>query len=882
MAKVRPSHFAHSSNPFITRGDPLSAEDIASTFIVPDKWFARLQDPFHHIIEGNLGSGKTMVLRAMSAPVRAAVQALNQKMLSHIYRSSYIGVYISFSSKHTSIFRQEQDDSRLQALFMLWLNARIAQELLGALAVMLGDDWRTISQKEPQEIFSLLLAELRVPLVHTPSGALTLSDAGRTLESIANDVRKSITVDGNVSFAYASAPIREAVEQPRLPEDYLTSAIRILQDSMPGVTALLPVYVLFDYCEELPESLQRVVNGFFCWQEGQAFFTKACFLPGGLRTNRTVSGRELVRPDEVRDMRIEWDWLSDEYLLFCQKVASGHLARFRALHPDLSVSSSLEEFLGVSDPLDELARVTGDADKELARDRVRTALALSGEIGAADVDRVLFHEIHRRGARKTYSSCRGLTALSSGNIRTFMTLCEMAFNIEYDRSSQDAYRTVSCESQDQAARQVAKEWMNSRIPTTTSVYEAEVKHLVQSFGRTLRALHQRSPHDCVWRALSVISRDGSPVLLSGETQEVIRSAVQAGILRRRTEADDLLVFDVPTVFAPEWDLNCTPGEHLEVDAPTIERMAAVFVPKGGRDGKGKKETLPLIADGLDTPDVFVAMPDKDETGVTFAESLIRKIVENSFGGRLVRLESSKDEMLPDAIRELIRDRVSLMFVDITRHKPNVLFEYGIAIASRVPVHAIYNTAYRKFDHRVLPEVLQGIRVIRFSSRGGKTTLEREVEDRLARWKEGRGSERMCVIKRACPFPKPETRDVVVVLGPDSDEWRRDILSHIQEVAHGAGCAAEAIPRATRPTIPPICIRCNLIRQSRFVLVDGGVGEKSMPLLLGMAFALDKNPMLLRRGGRDWEPSCWQGKKVLVFDTPEQLADALKQSVDWSK
>jgi hypothetical protein len=49
----------------------------------------------------------------------------------------------------------------------------------------------------------------------------------------------------------------------------------------------------------------------------------------------------------------------------------------------------------------------------------------------------------------------------------------------------------------------------------------------------------------------------------------------------------------------------------------------------------------------------------------------------------------------------------------------------------------------------------------------------------------------------------------------------------------------------------------------------------------MAYALDKGPLLLKRGSQEWEPSCWQGENVIVFEAVDDLVHHLEHAIDWS-
>jgi hypothetical protein len=269
--------------------------------------------------------------------------------------------------------------------------------------------------------------------------------------------------------------------------------------------------------------------------------------------------------------------MSDDYRHFCRDVASRHLSRFSEIHPDVEVTTSADTLLPGIHPLEELAAVVGEVDASRVMERVKKHLPQKGTPELSDFRRVLFFEIHNRGAAKKYSGLDEFAALSSGNIRTFMRLCEGAFDLAFERTAIGAYKAIAPDVQDIAARQVAREWLTSRIPTTTSVYEGEVRHLVESFARMLKERYTRGPQECVWRRLRVTPKDNMPVSLSADVQESVRSAVQAGILKSIPSPADAFVFEVAPVFAPEWDLSFELAGTLDVQPAALEHMMTLFL-----------------------------------------------------------------------------------------------------------------------------------------------------------------------------------------------------------------------------------------------------------------------------------------------------------------
>lgn len=522
------SFFSRSTNPFITRGDPLSPEDIASTFSIPENFFHNAQDPFHHVIEGDLGSGKTMILRAMSAAVRSTIEKSQPDEVKRMYPRQYLGVYISLSSDYTSIFRCNEENSLMKTLFVMWLNVRMAQELVAALSLFLADkkpdEWLEVEQRYLDTVLSFIGVD------NGPHTVKALGDSIVILDRLANKIRNSVNVEGNVKLREDEFSLTKAVGNTVNPEEFLNTIIRESLRLTPIVSELMPCYLLLDSYEELPESLQLITNGLFLWRQQPVFFTKVCTLPNGIRTFNTIYGKKIVRPDELHETKIQWNWESNEYAVFCRSVASNHLKRFSDINKGIDIEPSPDNlFIGLS-PGEELAQLIGLRGQEKINEFAKESLCVKETPDVDGIRRVLFNEIHKRGSTKCYSGLRELTILSSGNIRTFMRLCECSFDFEHKGQKPSAYRKISPRSQHQAAEQVANEYITTKIATTTSEYEEEVRHLLSSFLGYVREYHKQCPHNSVWRSLRIAEINGGDVLLPAIVQDTIDAAIRGGFL----------------------------------------------------------------------------------------------------------------------------------------------------------------------------------------------------------------------------------------------------------------------------------------------------------------------------------------------------------------
>jgi hypothetical protein len=875
---IPPSYFSRSANPFSTRGDPLSDEDIASTFIIPEKFFYRVQDAFHHIIEGDVGSGKTMILRAMSTPVRFAIESFRPDAANRIYNVQYTGIYISFSAKYISAFCYDEEEigSDLKKLFRIWLNTRIAQEWLAAILLF----QKTTQSQRLIELENRFL-KMVFDLMGVSGSVQNPNDIGDSLiilDDLANTIRNSVDIDGNVRFLSNRFSLAKAMDFVKSPEDFASSTIEETIRQIPEVLELMPCYLLLDSYEELPEPYQRITNGLFSWRKDQLIYTKVGTLPNGIKTGKTERNRDIVRPDEAHETKIEWMWESDEYSDFCRSVATNHLARFAQMQPNINVNRNPENLFLSIKTVDELAKLTGFSVEELKSKTGKNIYDINLETTDDEIRKILFHEIHRKGSVKIYNSLSELTILSSGNIRTFMRLCESSFNFEYQQYRKSAFNTISIKSQDKAVREVSKEYITEKISTTTLEYQEEVRHLIKTFLRQLQVRHLKGPEEAVWKTLSVVESEDSEAFIPHILQETINFATQAGFILPRVSADENLLYDFLPIFAPQFNLNFKTEGILGFNSSEFSRMFKFYLRRSGSkkiiDGKQKN----LF--GTEAPKVFVAVPDEPGKGTNYAIGVIRKVVEKSFNGDLVPVEKSKEEMLPEAIREVIRDKTSIMFVDTTRILPNIMFEYGIAIASKLPVYQIYNTAYRKYDNRRQPDILQARRVIKYSSHSKKQLLAKEITDRIDRWKNNIIKARKCVIRSTCPFPETQTKRIILILGNYTEEWKDEVFPTIKAIGDEYKIKVEIAPQIIRNGVYKICTRCNLIRESKFTLIDVSSKEPEMALLLGMAFEFDKNPIVVKRGEGQWAPSCWQGKTVIRFSSPDELRANLISTIDW--
>ena len=378
------------------------------------------------IIEGGRGSGKTMCLRSLEAPI--AIERTESKSITDPLLN-YFGIYMHIN-RGSFVLTSEKEimcvgEPPARILFLDDLNLQFTEQLLRTIKVCIEKDYLEINPDTQKDICNGIVSILG------SDGATSLSSFNELLNWIDEQkrhIRKFLAKKiMNVEYQYEGR-FTEIITFNKICE-LLLSIIPELKEKT--------VFLLLDEYENLFKSQQIIVNTLLKQADSSLTLKIATKFGGVLTTDTLFKNQPLQETNDYAKIGLDYnladsdDWEHYKKLLLgitknmlsskyaesdIQKLLEGSVDDER-VHPEQLKTQLKEMFSSKIPDLDTYS----DSEINIKISYYKNTL--------------IFRELYRKKLRKRqYSGFHSFAFLSSGIVRYFLELCGMAYYIAHGKA----------------------------------------------------------------------------------------------------------------------------------------------------------------------------------------------------------------------------------------------------------------------------------------------------------------------------------------------------------------------------------------------------------------------------------------------------------------
>ena len=532
---------------------------LANSFSQPERAkYDRIQGRRPVLLEGGRGSGKTMILKSLTA--RIAVTRRRRKFFREC-GIDYFGVYLKLTRGAFATTPRAMVDSLGETLatraFMNELTLQMLQALVEELSACASTSMLTISPQEERQLAQAISREVR-PDTTAASSPIDFAQLGSFLAGEARTVRNYVERRG----IYAEHPPYAGCSINHETVGKVWKSVRTTIPELARVSA----YLCLDEYENLLPFQKIVLNTFvkFCAPE---FGVKLAAKRTAFSDAQTLEGQELQEGHDYSTVVLDYN-LSDndefrhyQQLLrsICQKTlkqegfGATNIAELLANaegHDGIDqseIESELVEMLRQQD-----VDPTGIPERKLAEYRHRLGYA------------ALYRVLRNRGNKeKCFAGFDDFTYLSSGIIRYFLELCGTAYYTAVQNGvNVKSGQPIPIDSQAVAARIISSYYLSTIRRNIEEVGPA-IQQLVIDLGDILRMklLRHLSEPEAARIAIS------DPQFLTQEPQTFV------GRLLDTAEKESVFQLEGPRGgFRPKHPSDVQPKEYVlnRIYAPVLE------------------------------------------------------------------------------------------------------------------------------------------------------------------------------------------------------------------------------------------------------------------------------------------------------------------------
>lgn len=687
------------TNPFWSKAvESLTYKEIVEHFAEPYDYESYCL-PNHQVLLGWPGSGKSMILRSLSAPVLS--KRKGERNLP------FLGVYVPLVPYQIDPLILAGRNTETHELFEGYFTSYVLAKLLTTIKDLTGgvDEQilRVIIDNVDQLSFKLKIG-FKTETIESENVINRLEQVYR---DIADWVVENQTLDA------------ELYGQPILKIEKLLSIIEQIHSTIVKTERLSgPICLLidgYDYLKEFSPLVNILIS--------KEILSFLCVKLGAVKVGNLIrkdrNGRQLKHGRDYDVLVIDSVPDDPHYYKFIQLLAN---KRLQGLSNQLGKELEITAFL------------PDDAPKSLSEMPISSRL----------------RTLKRERKKEAYFGFDAFVKLSSGNVKKFLDLCEKAFELTVSKAVDSSQITptpakITWKQQADAIYTMSQRFYRTEIHTRCEDFALAIQGLVTHFCKDLV---NKFAEDESFEGMGIDIED--PQNLDPIARQAIREAIQGMVFQCSKE--DRVSVELPgnyipqkialnRLLTPKYGLSYNLGETYPITADYINKKLYEPVtdqpdyPIKTRPKKREDEAPRFWGKKafLSSPMVEIDRPDRNKRLIRVIFELINAKLPQE---RLPRQRSdiiqdvyelAKRGDFRDEIYEVIKN-ASFTLHDVTTFRPGVAFEVGLSIGYKKPFFLLWDESERPFNAKEVPELIRGqdVRHMNFGDRGFKAWIEKRV------------------------------------------------------------------------------------------------------------------------------------------------------------
>ncbi|MCK4501059.1 restriction endonuclease, partial [Candidatus Babeliales bacterium] len=300
-------------NPFdgYSSAEMATDDQIATLFIEPPG-FDVIKNKVNIIIEGNRGTGRSMLLRYLS--IGAQIEMLREN--KNGYNLPFLGVYIKSSGAWLTAGRKESEISVLWVrLFTHFFNMMVFSRILSAVNLTERTKVVELTDKEKLNVIEEMLKLWKVPDSQKENNKYPKLSLDFLEESVNQEIRNTLRCLNTLELGLDESYFEGSLTNNHFLEDMcsiLVDNIHAYRDKQ--------FYILLDEYERYSESQQKIINGII--NSSMSISFKIATTPFGM-TFKTINDIALEKYHEFQfyDLNSIW-YKSNDYKMFLKNLGN--------------------------------------------------------------------------------------------------------------------------------------------------------------------------------------------------------------------------------------------------------------------------------------------------------------------------------------------------------------------------------------------------------------------------------------------------------------------------------------------------------------------------------------------------------------------------------
>lgn len=416
----------------------------------------------HHLIQGRMGTGKTMVLKFLSISSQLHDTA-------QIVKPQFIGIYIGLSPAWLHPLNIREDQARAQ-LFEKWVSLFTAECVIRELKNLPVPIYNVVKDSAHAHIASLL------GLTRFASEEEFLDE----LESARDAIQDAIQSKSHESEKYNRLP------QQNIHRFYGKMAAKLIQIFSSYVAPNACVFYLIDQFEHCSRDQQRVISQLLATSGATAPF----FMKIGCRPHRPLSFPG-IGPQDYRVVALEMIPSSTEYSRLATEIIA---LRFRAIATQLRAQGVPDRYTALfGSPL----ALFGNHSFELQKESFERQLKRPVTAVPVNENREMtaFRALLSQGLPRRFGGLTNIRLLSGGFVRTLLSLTFQVLRVALEQHAHPTLRKrkVALEIQDKAIRAEVQSELGPRLRAilSSSVSDSQATPFSESSKEQVETLLRR-------------------------------------------------------------------------------------------------------------------------------------------------------------------------------------------------------------------------------------------------------------------------------------------------------------------------------------------------------------------------------------------------------
>lgn len=593
---------AELANPFdLVTANDLEYTEIPRIFVREYTDFNRIIKHFDTILEGQRGTGKTMILRYLAYETQIAIWVEKQENTGASFvkrKEHFVGIYCRLEQ---GVFDRNDLDavenaSRRDHLFEHRLSLFCLSHVLKTLKTLLS--FNPISFPAFQNLKFRLAQLLEEPQLRDGNEWIDVYNLAQEIIGLRvtqEDLHLGSLLPGSTPTSF-NAWLTLAGQ--------LTPFLEFIQESL---EIMCPFFILLDDFDVLRPGQQQSVFrsaaarkiNVVCFKYGIMTLGKKVILSGSDRTYR--------EGHDYDSMSLDWTdrGLQTKYKDAVQLITDKRLSA-KGWPQSLSFSSILDTWSRGKQLRDEVRRqMHVEWDKLPASKKPKTFENYFSKYGNARY----FHHLASKKIHHRYSGYEAVIDISSGIYRQYLELCNRIVVKAFAASwKPDSQQVINSEIQDEAIREYSRDMMDSLSVTagdTTALLAGDInvtsKHMV-TFIQSLSQLFKKRLHSSIREPEIFCISIRDELDFNPTAKAILDVAVRESILQRRSAdyspktpgGPSLPTFMLNRRLAPRWGLGVRMQGRIEISTADVVLAAENtdrFVRQFSKDKEPEKKGL---------------------------------------------------------------------------------------------------------------------------------------------------------------------------------------------------------------------------------------------------------------------------------------------------